>query len=294
MSTTQVERIARAACADAGIDPDGMIPIKVAENAIFLVPDQHAVIRVALAGQDEVARRELQLATWLEANRIAAVQPMGSGCDFALIDSRPVTLWKELPPHRNGTEREIGKALRALHQLPVPPFLPEVAPFVRLKQRIDSASSLSESDRQWLYQRLADLRVSWDDLPAGMRWSPIHGDAWEGNVVTTKAGVTTFLDLERASVGPPEWDLVSTAIKYSSFGWITAESYGGFCDAYGRDVAEWEGFSLLRDVRELRMTCMAVQAAGADPQHTAQAQHRVDCLRGLAGPRPWPGWQPIA
>ncbi|MFI5501099.1 phosphotransferase enzyme family protein [Nocardia asteroides] len=294
MNTSQVERIARTACAGAGVDPDGMVPIKLAENAIFRVPDQHMVIRVARAGQTEAARRELDIAEWLREQHISAVQPMGTRADFAVIDSRPVTLWKELPPHRNGNEREIGSALRALHQLAVPPILSEVVPFVRLEQRIDSASSLSQADRQWLYQRLADLRAGWEKLPNGMRWSPIHGDAWEGNVVTTEAGVTTFLDLERAAVGPPEWDLVSTAIKHSSFGWISAERYGAFCDAYGYDVAEWQGFSLLRDIRELRMTCMAAQAAGLDPKHATQAQHRVDCLRGVSGSRPWSGWQPIA
>ncbi|MFE7720541.1 phosphotransferase enzyme family protein [Nocardia rhizosphaerihabitans] len=293
MNTTQVERIARAACADADIGPAGILPIKVAENAIFRVPDQHVVIRVARAGQEHAARRELQTAAWLQAHNVSAVQPMGSRADFATIESRPVTLWKELPPHRNGTEREIGSALRALHKLRVPPFLSKVEPFVRLEQRIDSASSLSESGRQWLYKRLADLRIGWEELPSGMPRSPIHGDAWEGNVVTTDAGVTTFLDLERASVGPPEWDLVSTAIKHSSFRWISAERYGAFCDAYGYDVTAWDGFQLLRDIRELRMTCMAAQAAGSDPKHVAQAQLRVDCLRGVVGPRPWAGWQPI-
>ncbi len=293
MNTSLVERIARTACADAGIDADGMVPIKLAENAIFRVPDQRMVIRVARADQIEAARREVEIAEWLREHNISAVEPMGTRADFAVIDSRPVTLWKELPPHRNGSEREIGRALRALHQLSVPPFLSEVAPFVRLEQRVDSASSLSHADRQWLYQRLADLRAGWEELPTGMPWSPIHGDAWEGNVVTTDAGVTTFLDLERASVGPPEWDLVSTAIKHSSFGWISAERYRAFCDAYGYDVTTWEGFSLLRDIRELRMTCMAAQAAGLDSNHAAQAQHRVDCLRGTSGPRPWSGWHPI-
>ncbi|PRY31701.1 phosphotransferase family enzyme [Umezawaea tangerina] len=45
----------------------------------------------------------------------------------------------------------------------------------------------------------------------------MHGDAWVGNVVATDDGQVVVLDLERCSVGPPEWDLVSTAIKYTSF-----------------------------------------------------------------------------
>lgn len=294
MNEAQLAEIARRACAAAGLTVNDIVAIKVAENAIFRVPDQRLVVRIARAGQDEAARRELDFATWLQGHNIAAVQPMGSRCDFAVVDSRPVTLWKELPPHRNGTEREIGRALRKLHSLPVPPLLSNLEPFVRLEQRIDGASSLSESDRQWLRERVTELRAGWGELPSGMLWSPIHGDAWEGNVVTTDAGVTTFLDLERASVGPPEWDLVSTAIKHSSFGWVAAARYAEFCDAYGHDVATWGGFVLLRDIRELRMCCMAAQAAGTNPKHVSQAQHRVDCLRGRAGARPWSGWAPIA
>lgn len=294
MKAQQLEEIARRACADAGIAADNVVAIKVAENAIFRVPEQRLVVRIARAGQTDAARRELEIAAWLQSHNVAAVQPLGSRSDFAVIDSRPVTLWRELPPHRNGTEREIGGALRKLHALPMPAFLSNVEPFVRLEQRIDGASSLVESDRQWLRERVSELRAAWKELPSGKPWSPIHGDAWEGNVVTTDAGVTTFLDLERASVGPPEWDLVSTAIKHSSFGWISADRYADFCCAYGDDVATWAGFTLLRDIRELRMTSMAAQAAGTNPKHASQAQHRVDCLRDRAGSRPWSGWDPIA
>ena len=121
----------------------------------------------------------------------------------------------------------------------------------------------------------------------------IHGVAWAGNAVTTDTGVTTFHGLERASIGPPEWDLISTAIKHSSFEWITERQYELFWRAYGYDVTTWSGFSLLRGIRELPMTCVAVQAAGAKPAHAAQAQLRVNCLRGRSGARPWIGWEPI-
>lgn len=210
-----------------------------------------------------------------------------------MVAERPVTFRKKLPDHRPGTEREIATALRKLHAL-APPFPSQVAPFVQLGERIDAATTLSADDRQWMRDHLGNLQAAWNDLPKGLGWGPIHGDAWEGNVVTTTDGVTLFVDLERASVGPFEWDLTSTAIKHSSFGWITAERYVELHTAYGHDVTSWPGFPLLRDIREMRMTCMAVQAAGMNAVHAPQAEHRVDCLRARCGPRPWSGWDPIA
>ncbi|MFE3546949.1 phosphotransferase, partial [Nocardia sp. NPDC059177] len=245
-------------------------------------------------GQADAARRELDIARWLQAEGIPAVEPAGNSADFTIVDGRPVTFWREFASHRPGAAQEIAEALRALHGLTAPDFLPAVQPFVRLDDRIDAAHTLPFLDRQWLRGHLSDLRAAWNELPAGVAWGPIHGDAWEGNVVTTTdGGVTVFLDLERAAVGPPEWDLTSTAIKHSSFGWIPAQRYEVFWRAYGYDVTSWPGFALLRDIREMRMTCMAAQAAGAKPEHAAQAQHRVDCLRGRLGLRPWNGWEPI-
>ncbi|MFE6922019.1 phosphotransferase enzyme family protein [Nocardia sp. NPDC057663] len=288
-----IEQAARNACVTVGITKPHLIPIKVAENGIFRLPDQQLVVRVARAGQIDAARRELEIARWLQVNDVGAVEPGGTRADFVVVDGRPVTFWRELPAHRPGTEQEIAEALRALHSLSAPDFLYEVQPFVRLEERIDAASTVLPQDRQWLRGRLSDLRAAWAELVPGRSWGPIHGDAWEGNVVTTDAGVTTFLDLERASVGPPEWDLTSTAIKHSSFGWISMQRYESYWRAYGYDVTTWSGFLVLRDIRELRMTCMAAQAAGSKPAHAAQAQHRVDCLRGRFGARPWSGWEPI-
>ncbi|WP_446222585.1 phosphotransferase family protein [Nocardia sp. IBHARD005] len=269
------------------------MPIKVAENGIYKVADVPVVVRVARAGQTEAASRELDVARWLQSNCVAAVEPAGSRADFVVVDGRPVTFWREVAAHRPGTEQEIATALRALHQLPAPDFLREVDPFVRLDERIDAATTLAPEDRQWLRDRLASLRAEWGEQAPGQGWGPIHGDAWAGNVVTTTSGVTTFLDLERASIGPPEWDLTSTAIKHTSFGWITERQYESFWRAYGYDVTTWSGFTLVRDIREFRMTSIAVQAAGSKPEHAAQAQHRVNCLRGRFGPRPWTGWEPI-
>lgn len=283
--------IIRTAATAVGLDADLAEPIQFSENAIYRLPGG-MVARASRPGQFQAALRETQIARWLEASGIAAVQ-VAPGIDQPIeIDSRAVTFWRELPRHHHGTPVQVASVLRKLHHLPPPTDfdLGEVAPFVRLEQRIATTQVLTDDDQQWLRGHLAELQQRWDELPAGLPWCVIHGDAWVGNVAATDDGRVLLLDLERTSIGPPEWDLVHTAIKWRSFGWITEDQYAEFCDVYGYDVTTWEGYELLRDIRELRMTTMAVQVAASRPEFTEQARLRLACIRGKRGLRPWPGW----
>lgn len=277
------------ACAQAGIDPTGAECVRLGENAIFALPGQ-VVARIARPGQAAVARREIRTARWLAEHGIPAVvalefdQPIETGV-------RAVTIWRQLPPHRHGTPTEVAQALRQLHDLAPPPDFAELDPFVRLSERIDAAATLRDRDRAWLREHLACLRDRYRHRPAGLPARVVHGDAWVGNVVTTEDGRTVLLDLERCSIGPPEWDLVSTAIKHTSFGWISEREYRDFTENYGHDVTTWEGFELFRDVRELRMACYLAQRGAGHPPARDEAALRTECLRGVHGPRPW-AWTP--
>lgn len=203
-------------------------------------------------------------------------------------DGRAVTFWEELPPHRHGAVVEVAAALRRLHDLPVPAgLLAPLDPFVRLAERIDAGITLAADDREWLHERLDGLREQYRALPAGMSLTVVHGDAWGGNIVATDDGRTVLLDLERCSIGPPEWDLVSIALRRTSFAWLSESSYRSFCRRYGHDVTTWSGYGLLRDIRELRLALYRVQRAAEHPEDQAEAELRVSCLRGRHGPRPW-------
>ncbi|MGW4842769.1 phosphotransferase [Nocardia brasiliensis] len=287
--------VLHAACTSAGIDATGAELLNLSENALFKLPGA-IVVRISRAGQQAAARREVDVARWLEDSGVDAVQVIPGVEQPVEVDGRAVTFWRELPPHEHGTPAQVAAALRQLHGLEVPATftLGEVAPFVRLEERIEAASILSEDDRQWMCDHLAELRNRWAELPSGLPWSVIHGDAWVGNVVSTDDGRVVLLDLERTSIGPPEWDLVHTAIKHSSFGWITKKQYAEFCDVYGHDVTNWDGFMLLRDIREFRMTTMAVQVASNEPASQPQALHRLSSIRGSFGLRPWAGWTALS
>lgn len=143
-----------------------------------------------------------------------------------------------------------------------------------------------------MFQELERLRAGWRELPEGKPWSVIHGDAHEGNIVAAEDGTVLLLDLERSSIGPPEWDVVQTVVN-DSLGWLEPGAYQAFCEVYGHDVTYWSGFQLLRDIREFRMTAWLARLATDNPQLREQSAHRIACLRGKVGPRPWRGWSAV-
>ena len=69
--------------------------------------------------------------------------------------------------------------------------------------------------------------------------------------MTTADKISVLLDLERCALGPPEWDLVSTAVTYVTTAGIDINEWDNYCEVYGYDVTTWEGFDILRDIREL-------------------------------------------
>jgi Ser/Thr protein kinase RdoA (MazF antagonist) len=288
----ELTAVLEAACAQAGLSADGAEPVRLGENAIFRLPGG-IVARIARSGQLEAARREVAVSRWLNASGVAAVAAR-SGLDQPVdVNGRSVTFWDELPPHVPGSLPQVAAALRKLHALPVADVpLGPIAPFVRLRDRIAMAATLTGEDRAWLASRLTELVEEWAALHGSLSECAVHGDAWTGNVAATGDGRVILLDLERCSLGPPEWDLVSTAVKYVTFGQVTRSQYAQFCDAYGSDVTTWAGFQTLRNIRELRVTCYAAQQAVEHPSLAGEASLRVACLRGRHGPRPWQ-WTPV-
>ncbi|WP_353942815.1 aminoglycoside phosphotransferase family protein [Streptomyces sp. HUAS MG91] len=274
------------ACLAAGFDSSGAEPIRLAENAVWRLAGGR-VARIARPGQNDAAAREVEVARWLERSGVPAVRALDVPQPLTVAGGCPATFWEELPPHENGRVADVVHLLKQLHALPKPDLdLGVLNPFVRVAERIDAAVTLSQEDRQWLSGRLQDLTTGWADLPTGLPECVVHGDAWVGNVVVTKQG-PLLIDFERASFGPPEWDLVSTAVKLTTTGAVSEDEYAEFCDTYGTDVTRWAGYELLAGARTLRMTTYAAQHAATHREWQAEAQHRVDCLRGRAGRPPW-------
>ncbi|MFG3255238.1 phosphotransferase [Streptomyces sp. NPDC048172] len=290
MTTTRTEAsraVLETAAAAVGLPADGAEVIRFSENDLWRLP-YGVVARVARVGQEQAAAREVAVTRWLAGQGVPAVQPLDVQ-QPVVAHGRPTTFWKELPPHRSGSGADLAPLLRRLHDLPAPEDLPlgVMDPFIRVEERLANARSLAESDQAWLLSLLADLRAAWDQLPQGRPQSVIHGDAWAGNCAVTNQGQAILLDFERTSLGRPEWDLTSTAVGVDTLGNLSHDAYERYCSAYGYDVRGWDGYPIMRAIRELRMTSSAFQAADDRPAIHEQAMYRLACLQGQGGPRPW-------
>ncbi|MEW2372551.1 aminoglycoside phosphotransferase family protein [Streptomyces sp. NPDC006656] len=287
MTDMEVPDALHEACAAIGLDGRGAEPIRIAENQIWRLPGG-IIARIAPPDRAASAAREISVARWLSTSGIAAVRPVLAPQPVVRA-GLVVTFWHEAPPHDHGSTEDVAAALKELHALALPDFdLGHLDPFVRIPERLAAASSLTNSDRQWLLSLYRDLAERWQaGLPAGLPTSAVHGDAWPGNIVRLRQGGRLLMDLERSSAGPPEWDLVSTAVRTWTTGAVTPAEYASFCAIYGHDVTTWAGYSVLASARELRMVTYAAQHVARQPKWRAEAQHRVDCLRGRCGPRPW-------
>ncbi|SUA46087.1 Phosphotransferase enzyme family [Nocardia africana] len=286
--------VLRAACVSAGFEPGGAREVRFGARTGYRLPSG-VVVRISRPDHRPEARREIEAARWLSASGIATLQTVPDVRQPLEIQGRTVTFWQAPPPYHNVTAGDLAEALHRLHSTAPPTTftLGRLQPFLGIAQLIETADLFTGDDRRWLHARLAELRGRWAHLPNGMQWGVIHGEAWGREFAATVDDGVLVLNLENLSIGPPEWDLVPTAIAYASLGWISSAQYAGFCDAYHLDVIRWPGFFLLRDIVEFRMTMDAVRAAVADPIHRHQARWRLACIRGDEGPRQWPGWVPL-
>lgn len=276
------------ACTAIGVEVDNPELLRDGENTVWRVRPG-VIARLSRSGDRYRIETELQIARWLADNDFPAVQPLAGIPQPVMAEGTPVTFWKDVGAFQPGDVVDVGHLLHRLHDLPQPTtFDPgRLDTFIRIEPRIAASVILDGADQDWLLRRLRDLRDAWSEKPAGMAERLLHGDAWVGNIARLPSGATMLMDLERAGNGPPEWDLVSTAIKLHSFAWISPAEYTAFCTAYGTDVYEWAGYELFRDIRELRMATYALQRAEREPRLVAEARLRLRCLRGDEGPRPW-------
>jgi hypothetical protein len=280
------------ACRQIGLDAADAAVIRAAENTLYLLPNR-LVARVTRAGQLATAHKEVRVSYWLQDLGIPVVEAVRDIEHPVAVDGHAVTFWRQLPNHGEGTNADVADVLRQLHALRPPSELqlPPLAPFVRLEERIAEATVFDDAERQWLLDHLSDLRQLYAELPTGLPWGAVHGDAWGGNIVATDDG-PVVLDLERFAYGPPEWDLASIAVDYATFGCLTDDEWREFCERYGYDVTTWAGYEILRDARELRKITFAGQMAIQYPQLAEHARFRLECVRGGHGSRPW-YWRPV-
>ncbi|MFI6333608.1 phosphotransferase enzyme family protein [Streptomyces sp. NPDC050535] len=262
--------------------------LALGENAVFAAGD--LVVKV---GRDaellDRARREVEIAAWLADAGVPAVR--AAEPEARLVDGHPVTVWHRLPdPVRPAEPRDLAELLRVVHALPSPSFaLPprELLGGVERWLRL-AGDAIDPADAAYLRSRRDGFATAAAALTPHLAPGPIHGDALPRNVHVGPDG-PVLVDLETFSADLREHDLVVMALSRDRYG-LPAEAYGSFTEAYGWDVREWEGCSVLRGARETASCAWVAQHAPVNPKALAEFERRVASLRdGDEGVR----WHPF-
>jgi aminoglycoside phosphotransferase (APT) family kinase protein len=273
----------RRLCVEHGLDHRGARLLKFTSNAVFELPAERAVVRIvgSMALRHRAAK-VVRVATWLAEHDVPAVRLLTGFPRPVVVGDHLATLWHHVPstapPARALDGRDLARVLRRLHELPAPPFdLPEWAPLDDVRRRLADAEELSDSDRVFLEERCSSLDERLADLRPVLPRGVLHGDAHLGNLIASPSG-PVLCDFDSTSVGPREWDLSSLPIGVARFG-HPPRSQRQLVRGYRFDVTKWDGFAVLRDLRELKLTTSALPILRSHPGVRAELRRRLTSLR---------------
>jgi len=282
----------RTACSVSGLNGNNARLIRLGENALFHLPEDGIVVRIARAMDYWAdAAKEVSIARWLARIHFSAAQIYDIPQPVS-VRGHPVTFWRFIVG-RPGDRRDIatlGTVLRRLHSTSPPTTftLPQEDILGRVRQRIEAAI-VPLPDKSILLQRLEDVQADLLELRYPLPPAPTHGDAHTENLIICD-GRPVLIDFERFAWGQPEWDLAMTATEYLTAQWWTDDEYGQFVGAYGYDVTRWtEGFDILRGAHELKMTTWLMQNVAESAEISDEYQVRMRTLRGESSS----GWRPF-
>ncbi|MET9675877.1 aminoglycoside phosphotransferase family protein [Streptomyces sp. NPDC006482] len=272
------EARARDILAAAGLPVAEARLLALGENAVFAVGD--LVVKV---GRDAElfgrAERELALASWLAEAGIPA--PRAAEEKPRLVEGHPVTFWHRLPdPVRPAEPRDLAPLLKAVHALPAPEgftlprreLLGGVERWLRL-----AGDAIDPADAAFLRERRDAFAPAAAALTPHLTPGPIHGDALPRNVLVGPDG-PVLMDLETFSSDLREHDLVVLALSRDRYG-LDPAAHDAFTEAYGWDVREWDGCTVLRGARETASCAWVAQHAPTNPKALAEFERRVASLR---------------
>jgi Ser/Thr protein kinase RdoA (MazF antagonist) len=255
---------------------------------MFQLASDPVVVRIARS-PDRLGRvqKELCVARWLAAADVPAVRVAEDVDQPIVADGHPVSFWRQVTGgDPEPTHADLARLLASFHALGDGPCdLPSFDPLGPSFKRLAGAAGIPDTDRDYLYERCTELAHQFRRLDFALPAGPIHGDAWAGNLLTDH-GQVVLLDFESAATGPREWDLMPTAVAVERYG-LPEERYEQFAAAYGFDVRDWAGYTVLREVRQLTMTTWIMQNAGESAAVAAEFSLRVNSLRERDFARAW-------
>jgi aminoglycoside phosphotransferase (APT) family kinase protein len=269
------------ACRRSGLNPAGARLLRDVVNAIFLLPAESIIARIArrFTPQDQV-RRMVRTTRWLGDAGIPVAQLVEGIEQPTIVTGGAVTFWRYLPQGDAAPPpvRHLGESLRRLHSLDPPPDTPQWDPIQIVRTCLSNAdATLNNEDRAFLVSWCNALEQQLAHVEYVLPESVIHGDAWVGNLLHGPEG-PVWCDFDAVCLGPPEWDLVPTAVTVLRLG-HPRSVLRELAEAYGFDVTSWSGFPLLRQLRELTVLSGVAPALAANPSIGHEFRRRIAGLR---------------
>ncbi|MGW4890648.1 phosphotransferase family protein [Kitasatospora sp. NPDC004240] len=253
-TATHLASVFEQVCHTAGLDPDGAVLLRGHTNAVYHLPADRAVLKIARLGTPSAAvRRTTALVTWLTELDFPTVglHPVPQPVE---LDGHLATIWTYLPqPQHPVAAEQLAAPLRALHQLTNPPVhLPAVDTVGAIRRSLAAAEVLTNKELDLLSRMTDGLADQLGDITYLLKPSVIQGDPQHRNALHTPDGRAVLCDWDTAAFGQPEWDLTTIEIHCRRFGHGQAH-YEAFANQYGLDITDWPGYPVLAALRELRM-----------------------------------------
>jgi Phosphotransferase enzyme family len=274
-------------CALLDLDPAGARLLRFTNNAVYALVTAPFVVRIV--GSTQLRHRVgtvVRVARHFEHHGVPAIRLLGDVEQPLEVGGHLVTVWHQVPSiGRAATSVDLARLLRQVHALPPPPGLAEWAPFAAVRARVSDAEELSDADREFLLDRCAELEAELAELEFPLPRGLVHGDAYPGNVIPGPDG-PVLCDFDSSCVGPPEWDLTPLAVGRERFG-DPPVRYRTFAAAYGFDVTSWPGFTVLRGIRELKLTTSVLPILRSRPQVRPELYRRLDDFRNARTDTRW-------
>lgn len=274
------------ACREVGLKPQTATELRHQTNGVYHLEDEALVAKVARPEYGiEHTKRTVETVRWLAGMDFPTV-PLADFDQPIVIDGSAVTFWSYLPQGHRVTTAGIAAPLRLLHSLGKPPAaVPPLGAIPAIWYSISSQTILTEDEREYLASQCTGLAAAAKGLNYEQPARLLHGDPHHANTLwSTDHAVLS--DWDSIVIGPVEWDLVTVDVHCRRFGYPPGE-YEAFCASYGRNIRQWDGYPVLRDIRELRMIATNSRKSAAGSPAADEVKWRIAQQRNGINEATW-------
>jgi aminoglycoside phosphotransferase (APT) family kinase protein len=273
-----------AVCDLAGLDHRDAVLLHALSNAVYHLPREELVLRLAAdtPPQVERARKVITVSRWIAQHDGPALPPADVP-QPVLAPGTVATIWPYLPASTAADPAALGAAIRDLHAITAPaPPLPAYQPLTRLFEALDldvtrDAPALSAEGHAWLTDHANRLRAAYSRLKSTLGAGMTHGDAHTSNLLCDPStGRSVLIDFDQTAYGPRELDLLFAAPDHFHQPAIDRDA---FTRGYGHDLLSWPGWVTLRDISEAHSLASYIRRAPTTPPAAAELTRRVQSLQ---------------